>query len=99
MTTRKTSRPAQSTKTPAKKSSTAAKSLTGKAKVLPPQLSFQARNFAVYTDQVREPSGYVATRNVIRHHGSVVVLAVDDANPRDPSVLMVRQYRHAAGQF
>jgi ADP-ribose pyrophosphatase len=41
-----------------------------------------------------------ATRDVIRHNGSVVILAVDaKTNPADPGILLIRQYRHAAGQF
>jgi ADP-ribose pyrophosphatase len=36
---------------------------------------------------------------VIRHNGSVVILAVDAAsNPSDPGILLIRQYRHAAGK-
>jgi len=39
-------------------------------------------------------------REVIRHNGSVVVLAVDESkNPADPDIILERQYRHAAGQF
>ena len=39
-------------------------------------------------------------RDVIRHNGSVVVLASDTAaNPADPDIILIRQYRHAAGQF
>jgi ADP-ribose pyrophosphatase len=41
--------------------------------------------------------GRELTRDVIRHNGSVVILAVDDAkNKRDPMIVMERQYRHAA---
>lgn len=37
---------------------------------------------------------------MIRHNGSVVILAVDDSkNPKDPEIILERQYRHAAGQF
>ena len=47
-----------------------------------------------------EPGGVSARRDVIRHNGSVVVLAVDRTrNPADPDILLIRQYRHAAGQF
>jgi len=37
-------------------------------------------------------------RDLVRHPGSVVVMAVDDTG-REPRVLLLRQYRHAAGQF
>ena len=56
--------------------------------------------FWVTRDVVEEPGGVKATRDVIRHNGSVVVLAVDtESNPRDPGILLIRQYRHAAGKF
>jgi ADP-ribose pyrophosphatase len=54
----------------------------------------------VYRDEVVEPGGHKNVREVIRHNGSVVVLAVDESkNPDDPEVILERQYRHAAGQF
>jgi len=34
--------------------------------------------FSVTTDEVEEPGGVRARRDVIRHSGSIVVLAVDD---------------------
>ena len=37
-------------------------------------------------------------REVIRHSGSVVVLAVDDSSP-EPFVLLERQYRYAAQDY
>jgi len=44
--------------------------------------------------------GVQATRDVVRHNGSVVVLAVDDVtNPADPLVVIERQFRHAADQY
>ena len=56
--------------------------------------------FWVTRDEVEEPGGVKATREVIRHNGSVVVLAVDtERNPKDPGILLIRQYRHAAGKL
>ncbi len=64
------------------------------------KVSFQGKIFAVHTDDVEEPNGVRATRDVVRHNGSVVVLAVDDStNPADPLIVLERQYRHAAGQY
>ena len=54
--------------------------------------------FSVSTDQVEEPNGVRARRDVIHHSGSVVVLAVDDSTP-EPRVLLERQYRHAATDY
>ena len=39
-----------------------------------------------------------ARRDVIRHSGSVVVLAVDDS-VKPPRILLERQYRHAANDY
>jgi ADP-ribose pyrophosphatase len=73
---------------------------TGKAKLLFSKLAFSGKVFKVYTDTLIEPGGHKNTRDVIRHNGSVVMLAVDDStNPADPDIIMERQYRHAAGQF
>jgi ADP-ribose pyrophosphatase len=37
-------------------------------------------------------------RDIVRHTGSVVILAVDESHA-EPRVLLVRQYRHAAQQY
>ena len=75
----------------------------GKAKagkLIDSKLAYRGKVFNVYKDTVIEPSGRENTREVIRHSGSVVVLAVDEStNPDDPTVILIRQYRHAAGQF
>ncbi len=71
-----------------------------KALVLDSKLAYQGKIFSVYTDHVREPNGVEATRDVVRHNGSVVVLAVDETtNPEDPLVIVERQFRHAADQY
>jgi len=85
-------------KQPAK--TTAPKKLTGKAKLLSQRTVFEGKVFWVTRDEVVEPGGVKATRDVIRHNGSVVILAVDTkTNPKDPGILLIRQYRHAAGGF
>ena len=71
-----------------------------KAVVLASNISYKGKVFSVSTDTVTEPGGVTNTRDVIRHNGSVVIFAVDTSvNPRDPTILIERQYRHAAGQF
>src|SRR5260370_24416514 len=52
----------------------------------------------VKTDYVQESGGVGTGRDVIRHTGSVVVLAVDDSTST-PRVLLERQYRHAAKDY
>jgi ADP-ribose pyrophosphatase len=83
-------------KTPAKKKPSATK-----AALISSKLSYKGTVFSVYTDKVIEPGSTTAqTRDVIRHNGSIVVLAVDESvNPKDPDLILIRQYRHAAGQF
>jgi ADP-ribose pyrophosphatase len=72
----------------------------GSAKVISSRLSFKGKVFNVYTDTLIEPGGHRNVRDVIRHNGSVVILAVDESkNPADPDVILERQYRHAAGQY
>jgi ADP-ribose pyrophosphatase len=105
MPTRKT--PAASKKSPrtTKKSATAksAKSpqkLTGRARLLSSKTVYKGKIFWVTSDDVVEPGGIRVRRDVVRHNGSVVILAIDDRkNPDDPEILLIRQYRHAAGQF
>jgi ADP-ribose pyrophosphatase len=71
-----------------------------KAKLISSKLSYKGKVFSVFTDKVLEPSGNINVRDVIRHNGSVVILAVDESkNPKDPDIIFERQYRHAAGQF
>ncbi len=93
--------PATTTK-PVAADSTAStrKPRTRKAKVLASRISFKGKIFNVHTDKVQEPNGTVATRQVIHHNGSVVILAVDSSRkPRNPDVILIRQYRYAAGQY
>ena len=67
----------------------------GKAKILKSRMVFRGKVFGVRRDEVREPGGVRATREVITHPGSVVVLPVF----ADGRILMIRQYRHAARQY
>jgi ADP-ribose pyrophosphatase len=64
------------------------------AKVLSSELIFQGRVFALKREQVVEPSGLTVTRDIVVHPGSAVVLPVFP----DGRILLIRQYRHAAGQ-
>jgi ADP-ribose pyrophosphatase len=70
------------------------------AKVLDSQLAFEGPLFRVLRDHIIEPGGRESHRDVIRHNGSVVILAVDAGKKKkDPWVVIERQYRHAAGQY
>ncbi len=70
------------------------------ATVLSSEVVFQGPLFRVVHDQVIEPDGRRNERDVIRHNGSVVILAVDNSkSKRDPWIVLERQYRHAARQY
>jgi len=73
---------------------------SARAQVLSSRISYQGPVFSVTTDEVEEPGGVRARRDVIRHSGSIVILAVREASRAlkggEPQVLLERQYRHAA---
>jgi ADP-ribose pyrophosphatase len=70
-----------------------------KVEVLSSKLSYEGPLFRVYTDEILE-NGRKVTRDVVRHNGSVVILAIDDTkSKRDPMIVMERQYRHAAKEY
>jgi ADP-ribose pyrophosphatase len=69
-----------------------------RARVISSRVVFQGPVFRVFSEKVEEPDGVRVRRDIVRHHGSVVILAVDeDGQGRQPRVLLERQYRHAAG--
>jgi ADP-ribose pyrophosphatase len=70
------------------------------AKVLSSEVAYQGPLFRVTRDRIVEPEGSESTREVVRHNGSVVILAIDSSqSKKDPWVVIERQYRHAAGQY
>jgi ADP-ribose pyrophosphatase len=68
------------------------------ARVLSSKTVFKGPVFSVSKDDVMEPSGVRARRDVVHHSGSVVVLAVEERMGQ-PHILLERQYRHAATSF
>lgn len=81
---------------PAKKRASKAET----AQIISSTLQYEGPLFKIFSDHIIEPNGIESTRDVIRHNGSVVILAVDDSkSKRDPLIVMERQYRHAAGQY
>ena len=64
-------------------------------KILSSETKYTGRVFAVRRDEITEPTGIRAAREIVIHPGSVVVLPVFD----DGRILIIRQYRYAAGQF
>lgn len=65
------------------------------APVLSSRLVYEGRIFDVAVDRVRLPHGREADLEIVRHEGSVVLVPIDE----EARVLLVRQYRHAAGRF
>ena len=78
-----------------------------KPRLIGSKLAYKGHVFSVYTDTLIEPGDTVPReKDVIRHNGSVVMLAIDErrnkqlgTGPKNPAVYLIRQYRHAAGQF
>jgi ADP-ribose pyrophosphatase len=72
----------------------------GPARVLSSKEVFAGPLFCVKRDEIEEPTGKKVLRDVIRHNGSAVILAIDDRKSRkDPLVLIERQFRHAAQHY
>jgi ADP-ribose pyrophosphatase len=70
------------------------------ADLLSSEVVFECPLFKVRHDELIEPGGKHSERDVIRHNGSVVILALDNAkSKKDPWIVIERQYRHAANQF
>jgi ADP-ribose pyrophosphatase len=65
-----------------------------RSRILKSKTVFKGKLLKVRTDLVAEPGGVRAVREIVWHPGSVVVL------PRlaDGRIVLVRQYRHAAGR-
>ncbi|HEY0795253.1 MAG TPA: NUDIX hydrolase [Acidisarcina sp.] len=73
---------------------------SGKIEVISSTLAYDGPLFKVFTDYVREPGGTEQRRDVVRHGGSVVILAIDDSgSKKDPLIVLERQYRHAANEY
>ena len=78
--------------------------LPAKVKVLSSRRAFHGKVFDVYSDEIVEPGGQPHVKDVIRHHGSAVILAVQTkahgGKPlAEPQILLERQYRHATGKY
>lgn len=81
------------------KKAKAAKKTKVEARVISTEVVYQGPLFRVTKDRVVNPAGVESVRDVVRHNGSVVILALDTAkSKKDPWVVIERQYRHAAGQ-
>ena len=99
--------PAATSRAKTKSKSVAAKKVgksSSAAELLASTVIFEGPLFRVHRDRIVEPGGKEASRDVIRHNGSVVILAMDYGkgkakDRKDPWIVIERQYRHAAGQY
>jgi len=70
------------------------------AQLISSEVVYQGPLFRVLHDKIIEPSGKHNERDVIRHNGSVVILAIDSSkSKKNPWIVIERQYRHAANQY
>ncbi len=66
-----------------------------RVEILSSEVMFKGRVFEIRRDRIIEPGVPEVTREVVVHPGSVVVLPVFP----DGRILLIRQYRHATGQY
>ncbi len=72
----------------------------GKEQLLSSEVVYEGPLFRVFKDKLIEPSGLESQRDVVRHNGSVVILALDTSkSKKDPWLVIEHQYRHAANQY
>ena len=64
-----------------------------KFELIESEIVYPGRAFTIRRDQVRLPDGRTTKFDIVEHHGSVVLIPIDD----EGNLLFVRQYRHAAG--
>jgi len=66
---------------------------------------YEGRVIHVDLDRVRYPDGTEGELEIIRHPGAAAIVALDppgtgtDRNPGQPRVVLIHQYRYAAGGF
>ena len=64
------------------------------AKLLDTRIAYKGKHIQVREDRVIEPAGYEASREIVVHPGAVCIIA----RPTPDEVILIRQYRHAAGR-
>ncbi|MGD0612876.1 MAG: NUDIX hydrolase [Anaerolineales bacterium] len=61
--------------------------------LLKSEIVYPGRAFTIRRDHLRLPDGHETKFDIVEHHGSVVLIPVDEQG----NLVFVRQYRHAAG--
>lgn len=61
---------------------------------------YKGKIIALYRDTVRFPDGSVSEFDIVRHPGAAAIVPfLNDPQGEDPQVLLLRQYRYAAGGY
>ncbi len=96
----KSAKKTKSSKAKSSKTKAAKLEVRETAELLSSEVVFEGPLFKVRHDKLIEPGGKHSERDVIRHNGSVVILAIDSSKgKKNPWIVIERQYRHAANQF
>jgi ADP-ribose pyrophosphatase len=97
----KKGKPSKAPKTKGKKLAKATQTeVVEVARVISSEVVYQGPLFRILHDKIIEPSGKPNERDIIRHNGSVVILAIDTSkSKKNPWIVIERQYRHAANQY
>jgi ADP-ribose pyrophosphatase len=64
------------------------------AKILSSRLAYNGGHIQIREDRIIEPAGHECSREIVVHPGAVCVVA----RPTPEEVILIRQYRHAAGR-
>ena len=64
------------------------------AKILSSRFAYTGGHIQVREERVIEPSGHECSREIVVHPGAVCIVA----RPTTEEVILIRQYRHAAGR-
>ena len=64
------------------------------AKILSSRTAYKGGHIEVREDRVIEPAGHECSREIVVHPGAVCIVALPTPN----EVILIRQYRHAAGR-
>lgn len=74
--------------------------MTERAQLISSEVVFTGPLFRICHDKLVEPGGHTNERDVIRHNGSVVIMAMDTSkSKKNPWIVIERQYRHAANRY
>jgi ADP-ribose diphosphatase len=66
----------------------------GEARMLSSRVAYKGGHIQVREDHLIEPAGHECSREIVVHPGAVCIVA----RPTPDEVILIRQYRHAAGR-